>query len=67
MPESALPPGFGNTFQLSLRNNTQDTDADLDALTVSLVTDRTSDNFSLFMNQVLSRLLNRFGKNTSAS
>ena len=58
-----LPLDFGNAFQFSLKNVTPDIDADLDTITVSLVTDRTRDNFSLFINQIFSRLLNRFEKN----
>ncbi len=64
MPENALTPGFGNTFQLSLKNDAPDTDIDLDTITVSLVTDWTDDNLSLFINQIFSRLLNRFGIST---
>jgi len=62
--KSVLPLDFGSTFQFSLKNITPDADADLDTVTLSLVTDQTKGNFSLFINQIFSRLLNRFGKNT---
>ena len=64
MPKNALPSEFGSAFQLSLKNNAPDIPVDLETITISLVTDRTQGNFTLFTHQIFSRLLNRFGQNT---
>ena len=62
IPKNALSEEFGNTFQFSLKNNSLDAPADLDIITVSLISDQTKDNFILFANQMYSRLLIRFGQ-----
>lgn len=61
---SILSEEFGSSLQLSLKNTTSDVTVDLDAITVSLITDRTENNLSLFINQIYSRLLNRFEQKT---
>lgn len=58
IPESSLPSDFGSAFQLALRSEAP---IDIDLLTVSLITDRTPDNFQLFASQIKTRLLSRFG------
>ncbi len=62
IPKSSLSTEFGNNFQLSLKNISSDIPVDLDTITVSLVIDHTKNNFSLFVNQIFARLLNRFGQ-----
>lgn len=58
IPEASLSAQFGSAFQFFLRS---DTNIDIDTLTVSLITDRTSDNFRLFAHQIRLRLMNRLG------
>ncbi len=61
IPQNTLSGEFGSTFQLSLKNNLPDVPVDLSTITVSLISDKTNDNFILFANQMYSRLLIRFG------
>lgn len=58
IPESTLSSGSGSAFQLALRSEAP---IDIDLLTVSLITDRTPENFRLFGSQIKTRLLSRFG------
>lgn len=58
IPESTLSSDSGSAFQLALRSEAP---IDIDLLTVSLITDRTPENFRLFGSQIKTRLLSRFG------
>ncbi|MBP5993838.1 MAG: hypothetical protein KA731_02920 [Candidatus Moranbacteria bacterium] len=58
IPESSLSSDSGSAFQLALRSEAP---IDIDTLTVSMITDRTSANFRLFGSQIKTRLLSRFG------
>lgn len=61
IPQNELESTFGSAFHLALKNNSTDTPIDIDTLTVSLITDRTHNNFLIFLSQIKSRILNRFG------